>query len=175
MSDQETTAPVEDAQEATEATDNTADEPFDEKRAREKIAKANSEAANLRRRLKELEPLAEKYRELQEAGKTEVEKLTERLSATERRAQEAELRALRLEIGAKYGLTPAQAKRLIGSTAEELEADAKELLESFKPAAEPTGRTHTPREALQYGGESRRGAKSPAEQFAEALSRAFDK
>ena len=174
MSDQETTAPVEDAPEATPTTE-TDEEPFDEKRAREKIAKANSEAANLRRRLKELEPLAEKYRELQEAGKTEVEKLTERLSATERRAQEAELRALRLEIGAKYGLTPAQAKRLIGSTAEELEADAKELLESFKPAAEPTGRTHTPREALQYGGESRRGARSPAEQFAEALSRAFDK
>lgn len=173
MSD-DNTEPVEDAPEATPTTE-TDEEPFDEKRAREKIAKANSEAANLRRRLKELEPLASKYRELEEAGKTEVQKLTERLTAAEKRAADAEIRALRLEIGAKYGLTPAQAKRLIGSTAEELEADAKELLESFKPAVEPSGRTHTPREALQYGGESRRGPKPPAEQFAELVSQALNR
>lgn len=40
------------------------------------------------------------------------------------------------------GLTPAQAKRLVGSTLEELEADADEILEAFPSAARkpPTDR-----------------------------------
>jgi len=49
----------------------------------------------------------------------------------EKRAADAEARALRLEVAAEKGLTLAQAKRLVGSTKEELEADAAELLESF--------------------------------------------
>lgn len=38
---------------------------------------------------------------------------------------------LRLEVAAAKGLTPAQAKRLVGTTKEELEADADEILEAF--------------------------------------------
>lgn len=82
-------------------------------------------------RLKELEPLAAKAKKLEEASKTESEKLTERATAAEKRAVEAESRALRLEVATAKGLTPAQAKRLVGSTKEELEADADELLSSF--------------------------------------------
>ena len=47
---------------------------------------------------------------------------------------------LRLEIAAEKGLTPAQARRLVGNTREELEADADELLEAFgakKPESKP--------------------------------------
>lgn len=125
-------------------------EPFDADRAKAKIAKANSEAANLRKRLKELEPLALKAKELEDASKSESEKLTERLTAAEKRAQEAELRALRVEVAAEHGLTPAQARRLVGTTKEELDADAAELLETFgsrKPGA-PSSR---PRERLAGG------------------------
>ena len=38
------------------------------------------------------------------------------------------MRALRAEVSNAKGLTPTQAKRLVGATREELEADADELL-----------------------------------------------
>lgn len=112
-------------------------EPFDEERAKAKIAKANQEAASLRKRAKEAEDKANaleaRLNELEGKDKSEIEKLTAKLAEYERKAQEAEQRALRAEVAASKGLTPAQAKRLVGSTLEELEADADELLESFKP------------------------------------------
>lgn len=110
---------------------------FDEERAKAKIAKANSEAAALRRRAKEAEEklaqLEARLAEIDGKDKSETEKLASKLADAERKAQEAELRAMRAEVAAAKGLTPAQAKRLMGSTLEELEADADELLESFKP------------------------------------------
>lgn len=122
--------------------------------ARAAITKANSEAAAHRVKVKELEPLAAKAKELEEAGKTESEKLTEKATAAEQRAADAEARALRLEVAHDKGLTPAQAKRLVGATREELEADADELLSSFKSdekeKPKPTGR---PRERLRGGGD----------------------
>ena len=62
----------------------------------------------------------------------------EKLAAAERRAEEAELRAMRMEVAADKGLSAKQAKRLQGATREELESDADELLADFKPA---TGKT----------------------------------
>lgn len=110
---------------------------FDAERAKAKIAKANSEAAALRRRAKEAEEklaqLEARLAEIDSKDKSETEKLASKLADAERKAQEAELRAMRAEVAAAKGLTPAQAKRLMGSTLEELEADADELLESFKP------------------------------------------
>ena len=91
-------------------------------REQESRAKANADAAT-------------RLAQFEDRDKTEAQKLNERAEAAERRAAEVEGRALRLEIAAEKGLTPAQAKRLVGSTREELEADADELLETFKPAA----------------------------------------
>lgn len=89
------------------------------------LRKANKEAETLRLQLKEFE----------DRDKTEAQKLIERADAAEKRAAEVEGRALRLEVAAEKGLTPAQAKRLVGSTREELETDADELLTTFKPAS----------------------------------------
>lgn len=60
---------------------------------------------------------------------------TEKLAA-ERDEIKAELdktraEVLRMTVASEKGLTAAQAKRLVGSTKEELEADAEELLETF--------------------------------------------
>lgn len=127
---------------------------FDAERAKAKIARANSEAANLRKRLKEAEAKAARLDEIENAGKSETERLTAAVAEAERRAQEADARALRLEVAAAKGLNPTQARRLVGTTPEELEADADELLASFKPAddqpARPPGR---PTEALRGGGD----------------------
>jgi len=105
---------------------------FDAEKAKAKISKVNSEAANLRKRLKELEPLAKKAKELENAQKSESEKLTEAKTVAEKEAVKAGQEAARLRVALKKGLTEVQAKRLIGETEEELEADADELLASFQ-------------------------------------------
>ena len=57
--------------------------------------------------------------------------LEERVAEIERQARESESRALRAEVANAKGLTPNQAKRLIGATREELEADAYDLLKDI--------------------------------------------
>lgn len=95
-------------------------------RENEKQAKANADAA---RRLAGIE----------ESQKTETQKLTERAEAAERRATEIEGKALRADVALAKGLTPSQAKRLVGSTEAELMADADDLLADMKVAAPRRG------------------------------------
>lgn len=95
--------------------------PAEVKRA---LSKANKEAETLRLKLKEFE----------DRDKSEAEKLAERATAAEKRVQELETRGMRLEVASEKGLTAGQAKRLMGSTREELEADADDLLATFKAA-----------------------------------------
>ena len=57
--------------------------------------------------------------------------LEDRVAEIERTAKESEERALRAEVANAKGLTPSQAKRLVGSTREELEADADELVKDI--------------------------------------------
>lgn len=96
----------------------------------------------------DLKAKAAKFDELESASKTEAEKLAEKATTSERRATDAETRAMRLEVildKLPEGTTPADmkrlvalSKRLVGSTREELEADASELLSTFKPAEDAT-------------------------------------
>ena len=104
----------------------------------------------------ELKKKADEYDKAQEAQKTELQKASDKASAAETRAAEAELKAMKLEVAAEKGLNATQAKRLVGTTKEELEADADELLDSFKTEDDgkggkqvPTGR---PKERLRGGG-----------------------
>lgn len=131
-------------------------EVFDEDRARAKIAKANQEAKSLRDRLKIADEKATRLDELEASGQSEVEKLTAKVAEAERNAQEANQRAMRAEVASAKGLTAAQAKRLVGGSLEELEADADELLESFKPQEGDTNGTPLegkPSENLRSGGD----------------------
>ena len=124
------------------------DELVDVPRAKAKIRKANQEAKALRERVKELEQAEKRLQELEDAEKSQLDKANERITAAEKRAEEAETRAMRLQVAHDKGLTPAQAKRLSGSTLEELEHDADELVELFAPSKdreEPTGGGPKPR------------------------------
>lgn len=87
-------------------------------RENEEKAKANADAA---KRLKDLE----------DSDKSAIEKAESRASAAEKERDEAKGHLLRVTVAAEKGLTPTQAKRLVGSTREELESDADELLETF--------------------------------------------
>jgi hypothetical protein len=86
-------------------------------------------------------------------GPTDVDALTTRLAkheeelATERQAR------FRAEVAAEKKLTPAQAKRLIGTTREELAKDADELLKDFQPGDRGGGQGggRTPRQDPSQG------------------------
>jgi hypothetical protein len=95
---------------------------------RERARKAEADAKAAR------EELAKLKADL-EGGKTDAERMAAKVAELEKRANDADLRALRAEVAAEKGLTPAQARRLQGTSKEELERDADELLEAFRPAS----------------------------------------
>jgi hypothetical protein len=113
----------------------------------------------------ELKAKAAKLDEAEASRKSDDQKLLERVEAAERKAAEAddrvgkaEANALRLSVAADKKLSPSLAKRLSGSTREELEADADELLESVKPEEGDKG-------GGGGGNESRRTASRPREEL----------
>lgn len=127
------TSVVEESTTTTVASETSADsEPLGD--AGKKALEA--ERKNARQAAKERDALAARLQEFEDRDKSEAEKVAERAKAAEDRAAQAESKSLRLEVAFEKGLTPAQAKRLVGSTRDELEADADELLETFKPSEE---------------------------------------
>lgn len=127
------------------------------RRAIEAERKARRDAeARLKARIKELEPLASKAKELEDSTKSEAQRLADERDAHRSRAERAEQDLLRLRVALRKGLTETQAKRLVGASEEDLEADADELLASFRPASgdeppaveKPAGR---PKEKLRPG------------------------
>ena len=103
------------------------------------LKEANKEAAARRKRLEELEAQEAKRKE---AEMTEAEKATKRAQELEAKLHAYELGELQRAAAEKAGLPAQLAKRLQGSTAEELEADAKALAETLpkptKTTASPT-------------------------------------
>ncbi len=100
-------------------TDATSEELGDGgKRALEAERKARRAAEA---RAKELEA---KVKEAEDAEKTEVERLTGQVAELTKQAEAAQAKADRFEVAAAKGLTLAQARRLVGSNKDELEADA---------------------------------------------------
>lgn len=121
----ETAADQTDAPEAEET-----DAQWDPERAKRKIAKLNSEAANLRKRLNEA-PKAEDA------------------AAKDKRITDLESATLRYEIALDLGLPKEIAARLQGADRDEMVADAEKLLELLAPAKRPA--TRKPTEALRGG------------------------
>lgn len=110
-------------------TDDQLGDPGKKALAEERAAKKAAE--------KELAAARAKLKEFEDRDKTESEKSAERLAAAEKVAADATAKLLRLEVAGEKGLTPAQAKRLIGTTRDELEADADQILLDFPVAAAP--------------------------------------
>lgn len=102
----------------------------------------NRERAARRKAEQDLKDAREELKEVradQDASKSDMEKVLAKVDGLEKRAVEAERKALVAEVSTAKGLSPAQAKRLQGSTRDELEADADELLDAFTPAAGKNG------------------------------------
>jgi hypothetical protein len=98
------------------------------------LKEANKEAATRRKRLEELETAEAKRKE---AELSEVEKLQNALKEATQKAAKLERDTLARTIAEKVGLPSALATRLQGDTPEDMEADAKSLLEAM-PKPQPT-------------------------------------
>jgi len=96
---------------------------------------------------------AKRLAEIEEANKTEAQKAADKAALSDKAAADATQELARLRVAMRKGLTEAQAKRLIGATEEELEADADELLDSFtdKTPADKDGKPTRPKERLRSG------------------------
>lgn len=142
-------------------------------------------ARDLERQLKELQPLADRARELEESQKTEAQKLAEQVQAATAEASEANLARLRLEAamdaapaGMDFATIRAMAARLNGATPEELQRDAAELFQLIpQQSATPAPAASTPQtpvENLRPGALPTQPAPSLADQIA-AAERAGDR
>ena len=107
-----------------------------------------------RKHERDLKAALKKIQDAEDADKTEAQKAADRATQAESDAKAARAEAARLKVALRKGLTETQAKRLVGETEEEMESDADELLESFKPADDkgkpPGGK---PKESLRGGGD----------------------
>lgn len=100
--------PVQDGvvEESTEPQETTVEEPqegkteWDPEAASKEIAKLRKEAARYRTRTKELEPLAKRAQELEDAQKSETQRLGEQLTAAQQRLEAVQQRAVRAEVRA---------------------------------------------------------------------------
>lgn len=90
-----------------------------------------AKAREQEKRAKENADAAKRLGEIEESQKSEAQKVADRLAQAESDAGTAASRADRAEIALSKGLTLSQAKRLVGTTREELEADADELLKDI--------------------------------------------
>ena len=86
----------------------------------------------------DLKAKAQRLAELEDASKSDLEKLTGERDTLKGRAETAESKLARFDAAAKAGLDIKHAGRIQGSTPEEMEADAKALAEEFKANASTT-------------------------------------
>jgi len=132
----ETTATATDVAEAN-TTETVAGEEFDKARAMaliEKLRLEAREAGKLKKRLDEIDAAEAKRTE---AEMTETEKATKRAAELEAKLKAYERTEAQRKVAEKVGLPAALATRLQGETPEELEADAKALLETLPKPTKP--------------------------------------
>lgn len=123
-----------------------------EARKWETRAKADHDAAN-------------RWREFEASQKSEYEKLADELAKSKSEAEAAAVKLMKFEVAAQKGI-PAEALDLLnGSSREDLEAAADKLLALIAEQSKP----NAPKPDLNQGKPATAG-KSPADQFAAALS-----
>jgi hypothetical protein len=118
------------AQEPVEGAKGPEPKTFDEKYVRE----LRKQAADSRTRAVEAE---EKLKEIADREKSESERLTEQATTAKAEAEEAKAKLLRFEIAAERELDLRAAGFLTGTTREEIEARADELVALLAERAEP--------------------------------------
>ena len=126
MSDQQNT-PAPDQPGADSGSEPIAFDADYVQKLRQEAAKYRTEAKANHAKLQELEPLAKKAQELEDAAKSDPEKLTEKFNEANARAAALEGEKNRLAVIAKHGI-PEEFQDLVqGSDAESLSASAEKV------------------------------------------------
>jgi hypothetical protein len=112
-------------------------EKFDPERAMALIAKLRDQVKELTPKAKQAEALAAAQKQKEEAEMTELQKLNKRLAETESELVATRRASLAANIAAKVGLPAVFADRLKGETPEDMEADAKAILEALPKQSKP--------------------------------------
>lgn len=107
-------------------------------------------------RAKENYEKAKRLDELEDANKTETQKLADKATEAEKRAAAAEAKATKYEVAAELGIQPKHMKYLHGATKEEIEESAKGILEDFPEIYDAksdtdSGKPTRPKERLRPG------------------------
>lgn len=150
--------------------------------ARREIEKLRRENAGHRTKVRELEPLAQRARELDEAAKTEAERMNDRLAAAEQRATAAHTRAVRAEVKALAAATFADPDDAAGAldltqfTASDggidtaaIRTELEALLQRKPHWAKDTGPRRPAPDSAQGSSGNRRPSTDPAQVFASWL------
>lgn len=112
-------------------------EVFDAARAMKTIEKLRAEIKELKPKARQAEELSAAEQKRREAEMTELQKLQSAFEKAQAELKETKLRQLRQEIAIKVDLPLVFADRLHGETADELEADAKRILEALPKVPKP--------------------------------------
>jgi hypothetical protein len=151
-------APAPEPVEPAAADDPNAEKNWTTEDLKAALAKARNQAAGYRAKLRDAEPIVEKYNQQLEAEKTDIQRATERATQLEEDLAKSRTENALLRVAAKHGI-PEEDWDLLGSgTPEELDARAARLaakgfgaakepapappsdrpLESLRPGASPT-------------------------------------
>ena len=136
MSDDAATAPTEPAQQADSQEPRNGDTDAPLGTAGERALEAwKQRAKDAERSAREAQQRVQQY---EDANKSEIEKLTGKLTKAEQRAADAEVQLLRFQVAAEKQVPADAVDLLTGTTREELEAKADRLLALVqKPEATP--------------------------------------
>lgn len=122
--------------------------------ARDAITKAIKEAANYRTQVAEMKPRADQFASLEEASKSEAQRLSEAAETAKRDADTARAEAVRYKAAATHGISVDHFDLLGSGTEEEVSARAEKIAAlisaqaQIPPAAAPKAR---PVEQLRPG------------------------
>jgi len=132
------------AQGADIAVDEGKPEAFDEARAMELIRKQREELKQAKKAAAELERYKKAEEERKQAEMSETDRLKAELERAKSDLKAKTARTMQIEVAAKLGLPAALSDRLHGETLEEMEEDAKAILEVLpkQKAAPNTGATN---------------------------------
>lgn len=135
------------------------------------IDRMKQERNDERKARRALEARLAEYEKAEQAKADAEKSEAEKRAAAEQRALEAEQKLLRLEVAAEKGLTPAQAKWLVGASREELEANADEIREAFPTAPAVPAPKPTPKPDPSQGSRGGGGKPSAQDRAAKRLER----
>ncbi|WP_081224708.1 hypothetical protein [Streptomyces sp. M41(2017)] len=178
---------IEQQDDAQEADAGGEEKPFDRKKFEAALRKKNSEAENLRKRLKEQEPLLAELKKRKEADLSESERLTEQLTAAQEQIAKTRQRLVRSQVQALAG-TATDSRAAFADPADAfgeldldsyidsdgdideaaIEADLQALLERkphWAKSQPPEGPRRPAPDRTQASGANRTKAPSPEDEF----------